>query len=80
MSESPKDPVAQAAMRLEAAVERLAQVIAARPLRAPEAGGGVSRAHLAALAERLDETIAQLRDALGEEEEDGELAAGEEEH
>jgi hypothetical protein len=56
----------QALARLEAAVERLA-IAAARP-RAPVAPGeGVSRAQVQAIADRLDETIARLRVALGEE-------------
>lgn len=74
MSESPKDPVTLAAMRLEAAVERLARAISARPphAAAAAAGGdaGVAREQLAALARRLDETVARLRDALGEEEDE----------
>ncbi len=57
----------QALARLEAAVERLA-IAAARPR---DAGGGtvegVSRAQVQAIADRLDETIARLRSALGEE-------------
>jgi hypothetical protein len=48
-----------AAARLEAAVERLARALAARP--APE---GVPREKVAALAARLDETLAKLRAAL----------------
>jgi hypothetical protein len=56
----------QALARLEAAVERLA-IAAAKP-RAPAAPGeGVSRAQVQAIADRLDETIARLRAALGEE-------------
>ena len=55
---------AQALARLEAAVERLA-IAAAKP-RAP-VGEGVSRAQVQAIADRLDETIARLRTALGEE-------------
>jgi hypothetical protein len=73
MSESPKDPVTLAAMRLEAAVERLARAISARPPHAVAAAGGdagVAREQLAALARRLDETVARLRDALGEEEDE----------
>jgi len=54
----------QVLARLEAAVERLAAV-AARP-RAP-AGEGVPRAQVQAIADRLDETIARLRTALGED-------------
>jgi hypothetical protein len=56
----------QALARLEAAVERLA-IAAAKP-RAPGAPvEGVSRAQVQAIADRLDETIARLRSALGEE-------------
>jgi hypothetical protein len=54
----------QALARLEAAVERLAMT-AARPR--AEVGEGVSRAQVQAIADRLDETIARLRTALGEE-------------
>lgn len=54
----------QALARLEAAVERLA-IAASRP-RGPVAEG-VSRAQVQAIADRLDETIARLRSALGEE-------------
>ena len=54
----------QALARLEAAVERLA-IAATRP-RAPE-GEGVSRAQVQAIADRLDDTIARLRTAHGED-------------
>lgn len=54
----------EALARLEAAVERLA-IAAARP-RGP-VGEGVPRAQVQAIAERLDETIARLRTALGED-------------
>jgi hypothetical protein len=50
-----------AAARLEAAVERLAQALAARPM-----AEGVPREEVAALAARLDETLAKLRAALDE--------------
>ncbi|WP_372624163.1 hypothetical protein [Falsiroseomonas sp.] len=53
----------QALARLEAAVERLA-IAAGRPRGTVE---GVSRAQVQAIADRLDETIARLRAALGEE-------------
>lgn len=71
------DPVAEAAARLEAAVERLAEALgtafAAR--RAGEAAGPeggaegemVPRAEVAALADRLDATVARLRGVLAEE-------------
>jgi hypothetical protein len=55
----------QALARLEAAVERLA-IAAARP-RPVATGEGVPRAQVQAIADRLDETIARLRNALGEE-------------
>jgi hypothetical protein len=67
MSDRGLDPVAEAAMRLEAAVERLAE-IAARPRPPqPSAEGGVPRAAVAAIADKLDATVARLRAALGEE-------------
>lgn len=50
-----------AAARLEAAVERLAQALAAR------VADGVPREEVAALAARLDETLARLRAALDED-------------
>ncbi len=55
----------QALARLEAAVERLAIAAARRPAGPP--GEGVPRAQVQAIADRLDETIARLRTALGEE-------------
>jgi hypothetical protein len=66
------DPVTQATIRLESAVERLAQVLSAALAQrdAPEAAGAeevVSRAEVAALADRLDATLARLRGALAEE-------------
>lgn len=71
MSEA-TDPVAQAAARLEAAVERLARAAANRPAPNPVAEGeappaGADPAAVAALAARLDDTIARLRGVLGEE-------------
>jgi hypothetical protein len=68
MSEAAGDTVAEAAARLEAAVERLSRAVANRP--APTAAGeatGADRAAVAALAARLDETIARLRGVLGED-------------
>jgi hypothetical protein len=59
------DPTGLALARLEAAVERLAAA-ASRP-RGDTPGDMVPRAHVAAIADRLDETIARLRSALGEE-------------
>ena len=68
MSDGARNPVAAATARLEAAVESLAQALA-RPRR--PAGGDdaetVPRAEAAAMAERLDATIARLRIALAEE-------------
>jgi hypothetical protein len=57
----------EALARLEAAVEQLA--IAADKPRPPAmpAGEGVPRAQVQAIADRLDETIARLRNALGDE-------------
>lgn len=54
----------EALARLEAAVERLAMA-AQRP--SPLAIEGVPRAQVQAIADRLDETIARLRVALGED-------------
>ncbi len=56
----------QALARLEAAVERLA-IVAARAHASAVPGEGVSRAQVQAIADRLDETIARLRSALGED-------------
>ncbi|WP_244458748.1 hypothetical protein [Roseomonas fluvialis] len=56
----------EATARLEAAVERLSRALAARP--APAATGeGADREAVAALAARLDDTIARLRGVLGED-------------
>lgn len=76
MSEDLRDPVAMAAARLESAVEALVTVLS-RPRPMPASGAGdeaemVPRAEVAAMAERLDATIARLRLALAEE-----LRAGE---
>jgi hypothetical protein len=73
MSGSSMDPVAAAAARLEAAVDRLAQVAAQpRPaaIEAPAATVimGVPRTEVLAIAARLDEAIAKLRAALAEDE------------
>ncbi len=66
------DPVAEATLRLEAAVERLSRAASARPATTPAAAQGddtpgVDPAAVAALAARLDETIARLRGVLGED-------------
>ncbi len=53
-------------MRLEAAVERLARAAsAAKAAQAP--AEGVPKEAVAALAGRLEQTIARLRDVLGED-------------
>lgn len=72
MSEHGADPLAMAAARLEAAVERLADALGAALHRRAEADadlepGGVPKAEVAALAARLDQTIARLRGALSDE-------------
>jgi hypothetical protein len=71
MSDSAGDPVVQAAMRLESAVERLAEALSLALVRPPgTAQGGedsVPRAEVAALAERLDATIGRLRGVLQDE-------------
>ncbi|MBE9604381.1 hypothetical protein IAI18_05855 [Acetobacteraceae bacterium H6797] len=73
MADSNTDPVALAATRLETAVERLAEVLARRLAQAPAAGTSpeavadmVPRAEVIALAEKLDDTIARLRAAIGD--------------
>lgn len=60
------DPTGRALARLEAAVERLAQA-ATRPRSDEPPGEGIPRAQVQAIADRLDDTIARLRAALGEE-------------
>ena len=60
---SDRDPVTAAAIRLEAAIERLAANLA-RP-RAPQ--DMVPRAEVEALTVRLDATIARLKAALQEQ-------------
>ncbi|MBU8544932.1 MULTISPECIES: hypothetical protein [Roseomonadaceae] len=60
------DPTSHALARLEQAVERLAEA-AAQPRVVAAPGEGVPRAAVAAIADRLDETIARLRAALGED-------------
>lgn len=68
MSDAEGDPVEQATTRLEAAVERLSRALANRPAPAPAtAGEGADREAVAALAARLDDTIARLRGVLGED-------------
>lgn len=70
MSDAGVDPVSEAAARLEAAVDRLSRAMANRPATAAAADGGpagADREAVAALAARLDETIARLRGVLGED-------------
>lgn len=70
MSDSARDPAMHAVARLEAAVERLAQVLTTRPdtqALDPDLLDVVPRAEVAAIAERLEATIARLRAALPEE-------------
>jgi hypothetical protein len=67
------DPTMQAAARLEAAVERLAEALPAALARLRQAGNpgsdadSVPRAEVAALAARLDATILRLRAAMQDE-------------
>jgi len=66
MSDNARDPVAMAAARLESAVEKLVAALA-KPRPPAEEGDSVPRAEVAAMAERLDATIARLRLALADE-------------
>jgi hypothetical protein len=61
------DPLVQAAARLEAAVERLADALGAALDGADRPADAVPRAEVSALAERLDATISRLRGALAED-------------
>ncbi|HYF08083.1 MAG TPA: hypothetical protein VD970_10705 [Acetobacteraceae bacterium] len=79
MADGMRDPVAEAAARLEAAVDRLAaaaqaarQALEARRAAAQDEGSadGVAREEVRALADRLDATLARLRAILGEDEEE----------
>ncbi len=75
MSEAGRDPVALAVARLEVAVERLALGLSRNPGtgRAADAGEEADapalRAEVAALAARLDASIARLREVVREESE-----------
>ncbi|CAA9264632.1 MAG: hypothetical protein AVDCRST_MAG08-2864 [uncultured Acetobacteraceae bacterium] len=79
MSEGGRDPVALAVARLELAVERLAFGLTQNPagLRGAAGGGGepvdapALRAEVAALAARLDASIARLREVVRDEAEPG---------
>ena len=66
MVQSRHDPVALAAEKLEAAAARLAAALA-RPRVESEDGDMVPRAEVAAMAERLNATLAKLRIALADE-------------
>ena len=62
MSEGQSDTIASAMMRLEAALDRLGRAVEARRAAAPPIEGDmVPKAAVAALANRLDATIARLR-------------------
>jgi hypothetical protein len=64
MGDSAGDPVGQAAARLEAAVESLARAFERSR---HDSEDMVPRAEVAAIADRLDATIARLRAAIAEE-------------
>lgn len=62
MSEGQSETIASAMMRLEAALDRLGRAVEARRAAAPPIEGDmVPKAAVAALANRLDATIARLR-------------------
>jgi hypothetical protein len=62
MSEGQSDTMASAMMRLEAALDRLGRAVEARRAATPPIEGDmVPKAAVAALATRLDATIAKLR-------------------
>jgi len=62
MSEGQSDAIAAAMMRLEAALDRLGRAVEARRAATPPIEGDmVPKAAVAALANRLDATIARLR-------------------
>ena len=62
MSEGQSDTIASAMMRLEAALDRLGRAVEARRAATPPIEGDmVPKAAVAALANRLDATIAKLR-------------------
>jgi hypothetical protein len=67
MGESVGDPLGQAAARLEAAVEALARALSRPRPAGADAEDMVPRAEVAAIAERLDATIARLRTAIAED-------------
>ena len=62
MSEQQADTMGAAMIRLEAALDRLSRAVEARRAAAPPIEGDmVPKAALAALANRLDATVAKLR-------------------
>ena len=62
MSEGQSDTIGSAMMRLEAALDRLGRAVEARRAATPPIEGDmVPKAAVAALANRLDATIARLR-------------------
>ena len=68
MSEQQADTIGAAMIRLEAAMERLDRAVEARRAAGPVIEGDmVPKAAVAALATRLDATIAKLRANLGDE-------------
>jgi dihydroxyacetone kinase DhaKLM complex PTS-EIIA-like component DhaM len=67
MSEQQADTMGAAMIRLEAALDRLDRAVEARRAAAPPIEGDmVPKAAVAALASRLDQTIARLRTSLDE--------------
>ena len=67
MSEQQADTMDAAMIRLEAARDRLDRAVEARRAAAPPIEGDmVPKAAVAALASRLDQTIARLRTSLDE--------------
>ena len=67
MSEGQSDAIGAAMVRLEAALDRLSRAVDTRRAATPPMEGDmVPKAAVAALASRLDETIARLRADLDE--------------
>jgi dihydroxyacetone kinase DhaKLM complex PTS-EIIA-like component DhaM len=67
MSEGQSETIGSAMIRLEAALDRLGRAVEARRAATPPIEGDmVPKAAVAALATRLDATIAQLRSNLDE--------------
>ena len=67
MSEGQSETIGSAMIRLEAALDRLGRAVEARRAATPPIEGDmVPKAAIAALATRLDATIAQLRSNLDE--------------